>query len=43
MSFPLADTGDAALMLVPGAMAAKLAAAKMNAPADAARAPFGAT
>src|SRR5437870_1870483 len=43
MSPPVADTGDAAPMLVPGAIAAKLAAAKMNVPADAARAPLGAT
>src|SRR4029453_4156381 len=43
MSCPCADSGDAAPMLVPGAMTAKLAAAKMNVPADAARAPFGAT
>jgi len=43
MFSPVADTGDAAPMLVPGAMTAKLAAVKMNVPADAARAPLGAT
>ena len=40
---PPTDTGDAAPMLVAGAMAATCPAIVMNTPADAARAPVGAT
>ena len=43
MSPPSDLTGEAAPMVVPGAMTAKLAAAVMKVPADAARAPAGPT
>ena len=43
MSCPPDPTGDAAPMLVPGAMSAMLPASVMNVPALAARAPCGAT
>jgi hypothetical protein len=40
---PVGPTGDAAPMLVPGAIAAMCAAIVMNAPAEAAHAPWGDT